>query len=107
MLAGNWLVGLPPEYLGEYVPKIRAVEAAQVQAMARKYYDPENQSIVVVGDAAADSEQLKPSGAFEVRENSRVRAGGTPPAHAPLRLPRRSEERGVWKECVRTVRSWR
>src|SRR3546814_10694795 len=39
MLAGNWLVGLPPEYLGEYVPKIRAVNAAQVQAMARKYYD--------------------------------------------------------------------
>src|SRR3546814_20821 len=68
MLAGNWLVGLPPEYLGEYVPKIRAVDAAQVQAMARKYYDPENQSIVVVGDAAAVAEQLKPYGEFEVRE---------------------------------------
>src|SRR3546814_388778 len=68
MLAGNWLVGLPPEYLGEYVPKIRAVNAAQVQAMARKYYDPENQSIVVVGDAAAVAEQLKPYGEFEVRE---------------------------------------
>src|SRR3546814_7018033 len=70
MLAGNWLVGLPPEYLGEYVPKIRAVNAAQVQAMARKYYDPENQSIVVVGDAAAVAEQLKPYGEFEVRERS-------------------------------------
>src|SRR3546814_2750777 len=68
MLAGNWLVGLPPEYLGEYVPKSRAVDAAQVQAMARKYYDPENQSIVVVGDAAAVAEQLKPYGEFEVRE---------------------------------------
>src|SRR3546814_4780941 len=61
-ISGNWLVGLPPEYLGEYVPKIRAVNAAQVQAMARKYYDPENQSIVVVGDAAAVAEQLKPNG---------------------------------------------
>src|SRR3546814_7152803 len=61
MLAGNWLVGLPPECLGEYVPKIRAVNAAQVQAMARKYYDPENQSIVVVGDAAAVAEQDRKS----------------------------------------------
>lgn len=68
MLAGNWLVGLPPEYLGEFVPRIRAVDAAQVQAMARKYYDPKDQSIVVVGDAAAVSAQLEPYGAFEVRE---------------------------------------
>ena len=68
MLADNWLVGLPPEYLGEYVPRIRAVDAAQVQAMARKYYDPKAQSIVVVGDAAAIAEQLEPYGDFELRE---------------------------------------
>ena len=67
MLAGNWLVGLPPEYLGEYVPKIRAVDAAQVQAMAKKYYDPKDQSIVVVGDAADVGAQLEPYGKFEVR----------------------------------------
>lgn len=63
-LAGNWLVGLPAEYLGEFVPKIRAVDAAQVQAMARRYYDPKLQSIVVVGDGKAVAEQLKPYGAF-------------------------------------------
>jgi zinc protease len=68
MLAGNWLVGLPPEYLGQYVPKIRAVDAAQVQAMAKKYYDPKDQSIVVVGNDEAIAEQLKPYGEFEVRE---------------------------------------
>ncbi|WP_417475144.1 M16 family metallopeptidase [Luteimonas mephitis] len=68
MLAGNWLVGLPPEYLGQYVPKIRAVDAAQVQAMAKKYYDPKDQSIVVVGDDKAVAEQLEPYGKFEVRE---------------------------------------
>jgi zinc protease len=68
MLAGNWLVGLPPEYLGQFVPKIRAVDAAQVQAMAKKYYDPKDQSIVVVGDDKAVAEQLKPYGEFEVRE---------------------------------------
>ncbi len=67
-LAGNWLVGLPPEYLGQYVPKIRAVDAAQVQAMGRKYFDPKEQSIVVVGDDKAVAGQLAPYGKFEVRD---------------------------------------
>ena len=66
-LAGNWLVGVPAEFLGEYVPKVRAVDAAQVQAMARKYLDPKDQSIVVVGDSKAIAEQLVPYGTFDVR----------------------------------------
>lgn len=64
-LANYWLVGLPPEFLGEYVPKIRAVDAAQVQAMAKKYYAPKDQSIIVVGDAKAVQEQLAPYGEFQ------------------------------------------
>ena len=67
-LANNWLIGLPSEFLGEYVPKIRQVDAAQVQAMARKYYDPKQQSIIVVGDGKAVAEQLKPYGKFEPRD---------------------------------------
>ena len=67
-LANNWLAGLPPEFLGQYVPKIRAVDAAQVQAMARKYYAPERQSIVVVGDGKAVADQLVPYGTFEAAE---------------------------------------
>ncbi|GHA72802.1 M16 family metallopeptidase [Cognatilysobacter bugurensis] len=66
-LANNWLVGLPAEFLGEYVPKIRAVDAAQVQAMGQKYFDPKSMSIVVVGDPKAVAEQLKPHGTFETR----------------------------------------
>jgi zinc protease len=66
-LASYWLVGLPAEFLGDYVPKIRAVDAAQVQAMGRKYFDPKDQSIVVVGDPKAVADQLKPYGTFEVR----------------------------------------
>lgn len=66
-LANNWLVGLPAEFLGQYVPKIRAVDAAQVQAMGRKYFDPEAMSIVVVGDPKAVAEQLKAYGTFETR----------------------------------------
>jgi len=67
-LANNWLVGLPAEFLGSYVPKIRAVDAAQVQAMGAKYFDPKQQSIVVVGDAKAVGEQLKPYGSFSAPE---------------------------------------
>jgi len=67
-LASNWLVGLPPEFLGEFVPKIRAVDAAQVQAMGRKYFDPRQQSIVVVGDGKAVAEQLKAYGEFKTGE---------------------------------------
>ncbi|MDQ3288814.1 MAG: insulinase family protein [Pseudomonadota bacterium] len=64
-LANNWLVGLPPEFLGEYVPKIRQVDAGQVTAMAQKYYAPADQSIIVVGDAAVVQEQLQPYGKFQ------------------------------------------
>ena len=63
-LANNWLVGLPAEFLGEYVPKIRAVTAQQVQAMGAKYFDPKDYSIVVVGDGKAVDEQLKAFGTF-------------------------------------------
>lgn len=64
-LASNWLVGLPPEYLGEFVPKVRAVTADQVQAMAAKYFAPERQTIIVVGDGAAVVDQLAEWGDFE------------------------------------------
>jgi zinc protease len=63
-LAGNWLSGLPADFLGRYVPMIREVDAARVEAMARKYYAPERQSIVVVGDAGAIAPQLEAFGTF-------------------------------------------
>lgn len=62
-LASNWLVGLPPDYIGEFVPRIREVTAEQVQAMGRKYFQPAQQSIVVVGDKAV-LEQLGQFGEF-------------------------------------------
>ncbi len=63
-LARNWLVGLPPGYLGEFVPRLQKVSAEQVREMAKKYFAPQTQSIVVVGDKAAVAEQLKPFGEF-------------------------------------------
>jgi predicted Zn-dependent peptidase len=67
-LASNWLVGLPPEFLGQYVPLIQKVTPEQVRDVARKYFAPEKQSIVVVGDKAAVGEQLKAFGEFVVKD---------------------------------------
>lgn len=63
-LASNWLVGLPPEFLGRYVPLVQQVSAEQVREMGRKYFNPDDQSLIVVGDKAALGEQLKAFGEF-------------------------------------------
>lgn len=63
-LAGNWLVGLPADFLGRFVPALQKVTTAEVQAVGRKYFDPDQQSWVVVGDAAKIAEQLKAFGEF-------------------------------------------
>ena len=67
-LASNWLVGLPSEFLGQYVPLIQKVTPQQVRDVSKKYFAPEAQSIVVVGDPKAVGEQLKPFGEFTVLE---------------------------------------
>lgn len=63
-LASNWVLGRPSDYLSSYVDKANQVTAAQLQAVAREFFDPAQQSIVVVGDAAV-AEQLKAFGAFK------------------------------------------
>ncbi len=65
-LANYWVDGLPPSFLGSYVAEANKVTAQQVQAMGRKYFDPKDQSIVIVGDPKAIDAQLKPWGAFTV-----------------------------------------
>jgi zinc protease len=67
-LASNWLVGLPPEFLGQFVPLIQKVTPEQVREAGKKYFAPEGQSIVVVGDKAAIGEQLKAFGDFVVTD---------------------------------------
>lgn len=64
-LANNWLVGLPADFLGQFVPAIAKVSAADVQAMGKKYFNPDEQSWVVVGDPDKIAEQLKPFGEFK------------------------------------------
>lgn len=63
-LANNWLIGLPAEFLGQYVPLIQKVTAAQVREIGKKYFAPEAQTLVVVGDKAV-AEQLKGFGEFK------------------------------------------
>jgi zinc protease len=64
-LARNWLTGLGPEFLGRFVPLVQQVSTEQVRNMAVKYFSPESQSIVVVGDKASIAEQLKAFGEFK------------------------------------------
>ena len=63
-LAGNWLVGLPADFLGKFVPAIQKVTASEVQAVGKKYFNPDEQSWVVVGDSSKIAEQLKVFGEF-------------------------------------------
>jgi len=63
-LANNWLVGLPPEYLGSYVARAQAVTAEQVREIGRKYYPARYQSLVVVGERAAIAKELEQYGEF-------------------------------------------
>ena len=48
--------------------RIEKVTPEQVRTVAKKYFAPENQTIVVVGDPKALGEQLKPFGEFTVTE---------------------------------------
>lgn len=62
-LAGNWLLGRPADYLSTYVDRTAQVSADQVRAIAREFFDPATQSIVIVGDSGV-AEQLGEYGDF-------------------------------------------
>ena len=63
-LASNWLLGLPPAYLGNYVALAKQVTPEQIRDVARRYYKAREQSIVIVGDAKAISPELEQLGGF-------------------------------------------
>lgn len=49
-LATNWVNGLPPEALGEFVTRVNAVTPEQVRAAGRSFFPSATQTVVVVGD---------------------------------------------------------
>ncbi|HVZ99232.1 MAG TPA: pitrilysin family protein [Caulobacterales bacterium] len=53
------LFGLPPERLQTYVSDVSNVTPAQVQAAARRYFDPAKTTTVVVGDASVFYDGLR------------------------------------------------
>ncbi len=67
-LINTRLNGLPNSYLETYVDKIRRVEPDQIQTAAKKYLDPAQASIVVVGDASQIAEPMKKLGSVKVEK---------------------------------------
>jgi zinc protease len=62
-LATNWVNGLPPEALGEFVTRVNAVTAEQVRDAGRTYYPSGLQTVVVVGDEPKVKAELAQFGA--------------------------------------------
>jgi predicted Zn-dependent peptidase len=58
-LATNWVNGLPPEALGEFVGKVTAVTGEQVRAAGRAFYPSGTQTVVVVGDEAKVKSEIE------------------------------------------------
>jgi len=54
------MLDLPDDYLRTYRDRVNAVTTADIQAVAQKYVTPDKAAIVIVGDAAEISEQIKP-----------------------------------------------
>ena len=57
-LATNWVNGLAPSALGEFVTKVNAVTADQVRQAGRTYFPSSRQTVVVVGEEAKLKEEL-------------------------------------------------
>ncbi len=54
------MFGLPDNYLDTYRSHIQSVTREQIQVVANKYVRPDEAAIVIVGDAAQLTEQIKP-----------------------------------------------
>jgi zinc protease len=65
-LANMKALGLPNDYLETYVTRVRSVEPDQVMAVAKKYVEPDQAAIVVVGDASKIGDVLKKFGPVTV-----------------------------------------
>ena len=54
------MLGLPADYLQTYIARVNAVTARDVQRVAQQYITPDRAAIVIVGDASAIMDQIKP-----------------------------------------------
>jgi predicted Zn-dependent peptidase len=83
-LAELALHGLPDDYWNRYADEVKEVDAAAVQAVARKYLDISKLTVVMVGNPAVVTPQLAelPLGKLEVRP---APGGEARPGAAPAR----------------------
>ena len=65
-LASNWVNGLPPEALGEFVSKVNAVTVEQVREAGRAFFPSARQTVVVVGEEAQVKSELAQFGEASV-----------------------------------------
>jgi zinc protease len=64
-LATQKIYNLPPDYWDTYPQRVEAITAADVQRVARKYYDASKLQIVAVGDGASVKKVLEKYGTVE------------------------------------------
>jgi zinc protease len=83
-LAHMEMFGLPSDYLHTYREHIQRVTAEDVQRVANKYVTPEVAAVVIVGDAATITEQVKPfAEKIEFFDNLGQRKDNSHTANAP------------------------
>jgi zinc protease len=75
----SWTYKLPADYWDKYPARIMAVNAAQVQAAAKKYLDPSRMQIVAVGDGSKVESILRKFGPLEKFDTEGKRVMGTVP----------------------------
>lgn len=66
-LATQKIYNLPPDYWDTYPQRVEAITAADVQRVAKKYYDANKLQIVAVGDATAVKQVLEKYGTVETQ----------------------------------------
>jgi zinc protease len=66
-LATQKIYNLPPDYWDSYPQRVEAITAADVQRVAKKYYDADKLQIVAVGDASAVKQVLEKYGTVETQ----------------------------------------
>jgi zinc protease len=60
------LAGLQRDYVEGFTSRVSAIDAARVQAAAKKWLTPDTAAVVVIGDAAKLKDQLVKIGTFEI-----------------------------------------
>ena len=74
----SWLYQLPADYWDKYPERVMAITEQQVQAAAKKYFDPSRLQIVAVGEGKVIGDILKKFGTVDVYDTEgKLVTGGT------------------------------